>query len=73
MTQHSYELYSRDELSAKFGWEEYVVISLLLAFSAAVGVFFWWRGQKDNNEFLLGGRQVGTLPICLSLLTRYCG
>ena len=43
------ELFHTEELIAKFGWEEYFVFALMLAVSAGIGVFFWWRGQKNNG------------------------
>ena len=64
------DLYTREELIEKFGWEEYVVFSLMLAASAAIGIFFWWKGQKNNKEFLLGGKNQGTFPVSLSTITR---
>ncbi len=65
------ELFDKEELIAKFGWEEYLVFALMLGVSAAIGVFFWWKGQHDNAEFLLGGQSMGTLPMTLSLVARY--
>ena len=47
-------LYSAEELREKFGWEEYFIFALMLAISAMIGIFFWWKGQKDNAAFLLG-------------------
>ncbi len=64
------QLFSREELIAKFGWEEYFIFALMLGVSAGIGVFFWFRGQKDNHEFLMGGRSMGTLPMTLSLVAR---
>ena len=43
------ELFNKDELIDKFGWEEYFIFALMLAVSAGIGVFFWWRGQKNNG------------------------
>ena len=43
------ELFDKDELIKKFGWEEYFIFALMLAVSAGIGVFFWWRGQKNNG------------------------
>ena len=43
------ELFNKDELIEKFGWEEYFIFALMLAVSAGIGVFFWWRGQKNNG------------------------
>ena len=66
----SNDLFTRDELIDKFGWEEYVVFGSMLAISAAIGVFFWWKGQRNNAEFLLGGKQISTVPMALSLVAR---
>jgi hypothetical protein len=38
--------------------------------SAAIGIFFWWQGQKDNAAFLLGGKDMGTFPMSMSLIAR---
>ncbi len=65
------KLFSRSELIDKFGYEEYAIFGLMLAVSAAIGVLFWWRGQKSNHEFLLGGRNMGTLPMTMSLVARW--
>ncbi len=64
------ELYSREELIEKFGWEEYFIFSLFLAVSAGIGVFFWWKGQKSTADFILGNKNVSTFPITLSLVVR---
>ena len=66
----SADLFTKEELLAKFGWEEYVIFALMLLVSAAIGIFFWYKGQKNNAEFLLGGRKMGVLPISLSLFAR---
>ena len=67
------KLFAREELIEKFGWEEYFIFALMLAVSASIGVFFWIKSWKANNnaEFLLGGKSMGTLPMTLSLVARY--
>ena len=65
------ELFTREELIDKFGWEEYFVFSLMLGVSAAIGIFFWWRGHKDNAEFLMGSKSMGTLPMTMSLVASF--
>ena len=62
------DLNTREELIEKFGWEEYLIFVLMLVISASIGIFFWWKGQKDNAEFLLGGKSMGVVPVTLSLL-----
>ncbi len=66
----SQRLYSKDELIEKFGWEEYFVFALMLGVSAGIGIFFWFRGQHNNAQFLLGGKSMGTLPMTMSLIAR---
>ncbi len=47
---NSDELFTRDELQDKFGWEEYLMFALLLLVSVAIGVFYWWRGQVRGTN-----------------------
>jgi sodium-coupled monocarboxylate transporter 8/12 len=63
-------LYSKEDLIVKFGWEEYFIFALMLSISAAIGIFFWWKGQHNNAQFLLGGRNMGTFPMTMSLIAR---
>ena len=69
-TEH-FKLYTREELTEKFGWEEYLVFALMLAISLVIGIYFAWKGQKNNAEFLLGGQNMGTFPMAMSLVARY--
>ena len=64
------ELFTKDELIDKFGWEEYFVFALMLFVSVCIGVFFWWKGQNSNADFIMGGKNMGTLPMTLSLIAR---
>jgi len=65
------DLFTRDELIAKFGWEEYFIFGLMLLVSLLIGVFFYLKGQKNNAQFLLGGRSMGTLPMTMSLIASF--
>ena len=65
------DLFTKDQLRAKFGWEEYFIFGLMLLVSLLIGVFFWWKGQKSNAQFLLGGRSMGTLPMTMSLIASF--
>jgi len=65
------DLFTRDELRAKFGWEEYFIFGMMLLVSLLIGVYFWWKGQKSNAQFLLGGRSMGTLPMTMSLIASF--
>ena len=57
-----------EEFKERFGWEEYVVVSLMLLVSALIGIYFYWKGQKSNAEYLLGGKQMGVFPVSMSLV-----
>ena len=63
-------LFTKAELIEKFGWEEYFVFALMLAISAGIGLFFCLKGQKSNAEFLMGGKNMGTVPMTMSLVAR---
>ena len=67
----THTLYTPEELIAKFGWEEYFVFALMLMVSILIGVFFWWKGQNDNAEYMMGGKNMGTLPMTMSLIARF--
>ena len=36
-----------------------------------IGVFFWWRGQKSTEEYLMASRSMGTIPMTLSLVASF--
>ena len=67
----SQTLFSKSELIEKFGWEEYFIFALMLGVSASIGVFYWWRGQNNNAEFLLGGKSMGVFPMTMSLVASF--
>jgi Na+/proline symporter len=59
---------------------DYGIFGAFLAFSLAVGVYHALRsGKKQTNsqksektaEFLMGGRKLPIIPVCLSLLTTF--
>ncbi len=52
---------------------DYVVFSLVLALSAAIGIFYGCTGgkQKTTQEFLMADRQMTVLPVALSLLASF--
>merc|ERR1711936_249335 len=43
----------------------------MLLISAAIGVFFWWRGQESTEEYLMASRSMGTIPMTLSLVASF--
>ena len=64
-------LYKKEELIEKFGWEEYFILGLMLGVSLVIGIYFAWKGQKNNSQFLLGGKNMGMIPMTMSLVARY--
>ena len=66
------DLFSKLELIEKFQHPaNYVVFAGMLLTSAVIGIFFWWKGQKNTEEFLMAGRSMGTLPMTLSLVASF--
>ena len=65
------DLFSKEELISKFTWPNYAVFFLMLLVSAAIGVYFWWKGQNSTSEFLMASRSMGTLPMTFSLVASF--
>ena len=65
------DLLDAEELKNKFGLFNYSVLGLMLFISALIDVYYGWRGQKNIEEFLLGGRSMGTLPMTMSLFASF--
>ncbi|XP_076041757.1 sodium-coupled monocarboxylate transporter 2-like isoform X2 [Oratosquilla oratoria] len=61
------------ELALKFGWADYLVFALMLAVSAAIGVFygFFSKSKQDTAEFLMAGKSMGTFPVAMSLIASF--
>merc|ERR1719312_441598 len=43
----------------------------MLLVSAAIGVYFWWKGRKNTEEFLMASRSMGTIPMTMSLVASF--
>ena len=43
----------------------------MLLVSGLIGVYYGWQGQKNTEEFLLGCRSMGTLPMTMSLFASF--
>ncbi|KAK7002881.1 Sodium-dependent multivitamin transporter [Biomphalaria glabrata] len=56
-----------------FGITDYVMLAAMLGFSLGIGIFFAIRGNKTKTkfEYLLGSRQMGALPVALSLFATF--
>ncbi|KAL8591611.1 hypothetical protein ACOMHN_030497 [Nucella lapillus] len=54
-------------------WADYLVIALSLVISLGIGVFFaiYRGGQKTREEYMLGSRQMGVVPVCLSMFVTF--
>ncbi|XP_077562058.1 sodium-coupled monocarboxylate transporter 2-like isoform X2 [Haemaphysalis longicornis] len=54
----------------KFGAADYGVLCAMLCVSSGIGLYFAWRDRRDQStqSFLLGNRQLGLLPVSLSLM-----
>ena len=65
------DLFTKDELISKFTWPNYAVFVLMLLVSAAIGVYFWRKGQNSTAEFLMASRSMGTLPMTFSLVASF--
>ena len=65
------DLFTKDELIPFFGIANYAVFGAMLLVSAAIGVFFWWRGQNSTEEYLMASRSMGTIPMTLSLVASF--
>nr|XP_023672589.1 sodium-coupled monocarboxylate transporter 1 isoform X1 [Paramormyrops kingsleyae] len=52
---------------------DYVVFALMLLVSAAVGVYFALagKGQRNSQDFLMGGRGLTALPVAFSLTASF--
>eukprot|EP00397_Hematodinium_sp_SG-2012_P043608 GEMP01048506.1.p1 GENE.GEMP01048506.1~~GEMP01048506.1.p1 ORF type:complete len:472 (+),score=50.04 GEMP01048506.1:106-1416(+) len=66
------DLLTRDELAQKFAnFANLSVIAVVLLLSTAIGIYFWWRGQKNSKDILLGGRNQSAFPVALSLTVNF--
>ena len=65
------DLLTKEDLIDKFGAVNYAVFALMLMVSAGIGVYFWWKGQKNTEEFLMASRSMGTIPMTMSLVASF--
>ena len=56
-----------------FGPADYVLLGLMLAGSMGIGIFLAVTGKKEQTktEYLLGGRSMTAIPVCLSLFATF--
>ena len=69
------DLFTKDELINKFDAGNYAVFAAMLLVSAVIGVYFWWRGKRNNTnntaELLMASKSMGTFPVMLSLVASF--
>ncbi|XP_074392390.1 sodium-dependent multivitamin transporter isoform X3 [Zonotrichia albicollis] len=65
--------HSGDALGMEFTAIDYSIFALLLVLSSAIGLFYALSGdrQRTVQEFLLANRDMGCLPVALSLLASF--
>lgn len=61
------------KVSRELHWSDYVVFSLFLLISAAIGIYFSVAkgGQKNTKEFLTGSRSLSLIPVTISILVSF--
>ncbi|BFZ25471.1 hypothetical protein BsWGS_28510 [Bradybaena similaris] len=59
--------------TSSFSAADYVVFSATLLVSAAIGVFYACKegGQNSTSKFLMAGKDMGCLPLALSVLSSF--
>lgn len=59
--------------AASFTAWDYVVFTLMLLISAAIGVYYAFAqgGQNSSRDFLVGGRSMTAVPVALSLTASF--
>ena len=64
-----------EHVKMTLGWLDNTVFVLMLVMSTVIGVYFAYcspGGNMSAAQYLVGGRTMGTIPIALSLIARYC-
>ena len=58
---------------APFEWWDYMIFAAILLVSAGIGVYFGFfdKSESSQEEYMLGGRQMGPVPVSLSLLASF--
>ena len=66
------EIINNYESKFIFNTIDYTVFILVLSISASVGIYFGFfkKGANTTDEYLLGSKQMKTLPIAISLIAR---
>ncbi|GFR57794.1 sodium-coupled monocarboxylate transporter 1 [Elysia marginata] len=64
---------SSHENSIQFDTADYVLLSLMLGGSLGIGLYMARTGKKNTTQadYLLGGRRMTAIPVCLSLFATF--
>lgn len=62
----------------KFGWPDYLVFLIMLVGCSLIGIYFAWKMQKNKksktckqeDDYLVGGRNMKVFPVSMSLIAR---
>ena len=59
--------------SGQFEWYDYLIFCLALAVSLGIGVYYGLAGdkQRTTKEYLMGNRNLGTIPVAMSMFMSY--
>lgn len=61
----------------KFTWPDYSVFVFMLSICVVIGLYFGFIEKKskalggDEADYLVGGRNMKTIPVAMSLIARY--
>ena len=71
--QRDVKLLERGTRNATFHWWDYLIFATILLLSAGIGVYYGFFDKSANSqeEYMLGGRQMGWFPVSMSLLASF--
>lgn len=55
--------------ASHFGILDYIVFSVVLAASSAIGIYYGIKANKTTDDFLLANKQMSPVPVTLSLIS----
>jgi solute carrier family 5 (sodium-coupled monocarboxylate transporter), member 8/12 len=60
----------------KLGWPDYMSFVFMLVICAGIGIYFGFFEKKSksigqSDDYLVGGRNMKTFPVAMSLIARY--
>jgi Na+/pantothenate symporter len=58
-------------LTATFSTVDYIVFAIVLVLSFAIGIYHSFKHSGNNEEYLMGGRSIGIIPMAISLCASF--